>query len=337
MSPTIYDVAKKAGVGIGTVSRVLNNSPKVSEATRKCVLAAVESLDYVPNPFARRLSTGKALSLAVIAPFFTRYSSVERLRGVEAVIAETEYDLIVYNVETPAKRDQHFHQLAQRARNVDGLLIISFAPADEDVQRFQAAGIPTVLVDAKHANLSHVVTDDVMGGYMATKHLIDLGHRRIAFVGDVYPNPFNFTSSYERSLGYRKALKEAGIRPRREYVMAGEHGRDEAREMAYQLLDLNKPPTAVVAASDIQAVGILEAARERKVKVPQALSVVGYDDIEIAEYLQLTTINQSLFESGWRGAQMLFYVMGDNGNVSEPRCKFLPIRLVERGTTAPPA
>jgi DNA-binding LacI/PurR family transcriptional regulator len=186
MSATIYDVAKKAGVGIGTVSRVLNNSPKVSEATRQRVMAAMDALNYTPNPFARRLSTRKAFNLAVIAPFFTRSSSVDRLRGIEAVIAETEYDLVIYNVETPAKRDFYFENIIQRERLIDGVLIISFSLPDTVAERFCAAGIPIVLVDTGHPALSHVIVDDVEGGYAAASHLIALGHRRIAFVGDSF-------------------------------------------------------------------------------------------------------------------------------------------------------
>jgi DNA-binding LacI/PurR family transcriptional regulator len=289
-------------------------------------------LDYVPNPFARRLSLGKTLTLAVIVPFFTRPSFVERLRGIEAAIAETEYDLIVYNVESVDKRDEYFTRMS-RPERIDGLIIISLSPSDEDVERFRNSGVPTVLVDARHPGVPHVVVDDVRGGYLATQHLLDLGHTRIAFLGDAYPNPFNFTSSHHRHGGYRKALDEAGIDPRPEYYVTGEHGRDVARDLTHQLLSLAAPPTAVVAASDTQAMGALEAARERGVRVPDALSVIGYDDIEIAEYLGLTTIHQPLFESGWRGMDLLSRII--QGESIETRCK-LPIELAERETTGPP-
>jgi DNA-binding LacI/PurR family transcriptional regulator len=329
---TISDVARKAGVGVGTVSRVLNNSPRVSDATRKKVLRVMHELDYVPNPFARRLSLGKTLTLAVIVPFFTRPSFVERLRGIEAAIAETEYDLIVYNVESVDKRDEYFKRMS-RPERIDGLVIISLSPSDEDVGRFRKSGVPTVLVDARHPDVPRVVVDDVRGGYLATRHLIELGHTRIAFLGDAYPNPFNFTSSHHRHAGYRKALHEAGIDPQPAYYVTGEHGRDVARELTHRLLSLDAPPTAVVAASDTQAMGALEAAREKGVSVPDALSLIGYDDIEIAEYLDLTTIHQPLFESGWRGTHLLFQIM--QGEPTEIVCQ-LPIRVAERGTTAPP-
>jgi LacI family transcriptional regulator len=330
---TISDVAREAGVGVGTVSRVLNDSPRVSDATRQKVLRVMEDLDYVPNPFARRLSLGRALTLAVIVPFFTRPSFVERLRGVEAAIAETEYDLVLYNVETVSKRDQCFQSVPRPGR-IDGLLILSLSLSDEHADHFRASRVPTVVVDNDDINLPRVVVDDVEGGYKATRHLIDLGHERIGFVGDTYPNAFNFTSSYRRYTGYGKALAEAGIADRPEYYVTGEHAMDVARELTHRLLSLERPPTAIVAASDTQAVGILEAARDRGIAVPDELSLVGYDDIEIAEYLDLTTIHQPLFESGWRATHLLFQIIEEE--VAEAICDRQPTRLIVRGTTAPP-
>ncbi|MFQ5855374.1 MAG: LacI family DNA-binding transcriptional regulator, partial [Anaerolineae bacterium] len=304
MSPTIYDVAERAGVGIGTVSRVLNNSPKVRPETRERVLAAIAELDYRPSPIARRLSLRKTLTIGVIVPFFTRPSFVERLRGVEAAVAESEYDLIVYNVETPEKRDACFREVPHR-RRIDGLIVISLPPTDEDVRYFAQAGMPTVLVDAHHPELNRVVVDDVTGGRLATQHLIDLGHHKIGYISDPLENPFNFTSSRDRYLGYRRALKEAGIPFRSEYHQQGEHGHYQAKVMADRLLDLDVPPTAIFAASDTQAMGVLEALRERGLRSPEDVAIVGYDDIEVAEHLGLTTIRQPLYESGLRSVELL--------------------------------
>jgi LacI family transcriptional regulator len=334
MSPTIYDVARHAGVGVGTVSRVLNDSPRVSEATRQKVLAAIAELDYHPSPIAQRLSLRKTFAIGVIAPFVTRPAFVGRLRGVEAALTESKYDLVLYNVETTDKRDACFRELPTSQR-FDGLLIIALPPTEEDVAHFHQAGIPIVLIDAYHPALSRVVIDDVKGGYMATQHLIELGHTRIAYISDPLESPFRFTSSLHRYQGYRQALDEARIPFRPEYHRWAEHGEEQARDMARHLLDLAEPPTAIFAASDTQAMGAIQAARDADLRIPEDLSVIGYDDLQAAEYMGLTTIRQLLFESGQRGVELLLETL-ENSQI-EPVHEVLPIELIVRGTTAPPS
>jgi DNA-binding LacI/PurR family transcriptional regulator len=330
---TIRDVAEHAGVGVGTVSRVLNDNPSVSDATRYKVLAAIDKLDYTPSPIARRLSLRKTLAIAVLVPFFTRPAFTERLRGVEYALADSEYDLILFNVESTAKRDAYFHEVPRRER-FDGLLIVSLSPRNGDVKQLLRAGIPTVLLDARHPDLSRVVIDDVAGGRLATQHLIDMGHRKIGFVGDQFDNPFNFVSSRDRYEGYRQALAEAGVPFQAEHFRQAEHGREPARHMASDLLATSDPPTAIFAASDTQAFGVLEAARDAGLRVPEYLSVIGYDDIEIAEYLDLTTIRQPLFALGVEGVSLLLDSIANPPPT--PRRVLLPVELVVRGTTAPP-
>jgi LacI family transcriptional regulator len=336
MPATIRDVAKKAGVGLGTVSRVLNNNPLVSEKTRQRVLEVIQELDYAPSPIARRLSTGKTQTIAVIAPFFTRPAFVERLRGIESTLAESTYDLITYNVETPERRDACFEDVP-RSERVDGVLIVALNPRDADMPQLLAADVPIVLIDANHPSLcsfNRVIVDDVAGGRIATRHLIDLGHRRIGFIGDLLDIRFNFTSSPDRYLGFRQALAEAAIPFVPEYYAVGKHGRYEARRLAEEMLALDTPPTAIFAVSDTQAMGVIEAARDAGVAVPHQLSIVGYDDIEIAEFLELTTVRQLLFESGQRGVQLLLRALADP--TAEPRCEIMPTELMVRATTAPP-
>lgn len=333
---TIREVAKVAGVGLGTVSRVINNSPQVSEATRQRVLQVIEDLNYVPNPTARRLSLGKTLTIAVIAPFFTRPAVIERLRGVENSLAESEYDLILYNVETVARRDSIMREIPRRER-ADGVLIISLSPRNADIPSLAHADLPIVLIDANHPSLTtlnRVVVDDVEGGRVATQHLINLGHRRIGFISDLLESPFNFTSSLYRYQGYRQALREAEIDFKSTYHLQAEHGRYEARMLALQLLNMPERPTAIFAASDTQALGVMEAASEIGLRIPGDLSVVGYDDIEIAEYLGLTTMRQMLYESGQRGVELLLDALAQD--LQEPVYEELPTELVVRATTASP-
>lgn len=331
---TIRDVAKKAGVGVGTVSRVLNQSPSVSEATREKVLSAIAELKYMPSPIARRLSIGKTMTIGVVTPFFTRSSYVERLRGVESVLSQSEYDFIIYNVETVERRDKYFLEIPRKER-IDGMMIMSLLPTDEDACRFANAQVPTILVDAVHPQIGHVIIDDVDGGYKATMHLIELGHRKISYLSDYMKNsPFHFSPVQDRYQGYRNALADAGIIYNPEYYKQSELSEKEAQRMALEVLSLPDPPTAIFAYSDTQAFGVLRAAQELGIEVPEQLSVIGYDDIELAEYLNLTTIRQNLFLSGVKGAELMLTAV--SGHNTTPQQIILPTQLMVRRTTAPP-
>jgi LacI family transcriptional regulator len=330
---TIADVAARAGVGAGTVSRVLNDRPKVSAETRARVLAAIAELDYRPSAMARGLVLGRSQTIGVVVPFFTHASAVERLRGVSAALRDCRYDLVLFNIESPAHRDEHFGALTGRDR-ADGLLVMSIPPPVKELERLHTAGVPIVLVDAVGPGVSCVLTDDVEGGRIATRHLLDLGHRDIAFMGDLPDNSFGFTSSAERQAGYEETLRGAGIRARRSYIKHGPHERDTARRMTEQLLNLSTPPTAVFAASDVQATGVLEGARARGVGVPEDLSVVGFDDIELSAYAGLTTVRQPLFDSGYLGARLLLDALEGREHVVAAE-HHLPLELIARSTTGP--
>jgi LacI family transcriptional regulator/LacI family repressor for deo operon, udp, cdd, tsx, nupC, and nupG len=333
---TLQDVASHAGVSKATASRVLNDSRQVDPDTRRRVLDAMAALDYTPSSAARRLSFGRTLTISAVTSFLTRPQAAERLRGIDAVLSDSEFDLVIYNVETVEKRDQYLRGLAL-AQRTDGLLVVSLPPREEDVTRLSSAAIPVVVIDA-HApaveGLPHVIGDDIAGGEAATTHLLDLGHRRIAFLGDEFDNPYDFTSSRHRYEGYVRALATVGSVPQPDHVALGAHSRYEARELAAGLLHRPGRPSAIFAASDTQALGVISAAHEAGLRVPDDLSVVGYDDIEVAEYLDLTTVRQHLFESGRLGAEML---LGEvRARSAAPPAIVLPPELVVRGTTAPP-
>jgi DNA-binding LacI/PurR family transcriptional regulator len=331
---TIADVAAHAGVGAGTVSRVLNDSPRVSDRTRRRVLDAIEILDYRPNPLARGLSRGRCQTLGVVVPFFTHASAVERLRGVVAALDGSRYDLVLFNVESPVHRDEHFATLTRRDR-ADGLLIMSLPPPPDSLRRLADAGVPVVLLDAHGEGVPAVVTDDVDGGRLATRHLLDLGHERIGFIGDDSDNPLGFTAGRSREDGYRRTMAEAGVPTQPGFVRHGPHVRSVARQLAGELLARRDRPTAIFASSDTQAIGVLEAARAEGLAVPGDLSVVGFDDVEVSSYAGLTTVRQPLFESGRLGAHVLLDAL-DNGHLPEPTEHWLTLELIERSTTGPP-
>ena len=334
MAVTIHDVAKKAGVGIGTVSSVLNNSRPVNETTRQKVLEAIAELDFVPNPSGRRLSMGKTHNISVVIPFFTIASQVERLRGVMSVIAGSDYDISLFTIETIPQRNKILQTVPRRGRT-DGLLIFSITPTHVDLRRIRQQSIPIVLVEASHPDLSHIFIDDVAAARVAVEHLITLGHRKIAYISDYLEDPFGSNFSRNRYKGYCQALEEAGIDVQPEYHRQGWFGREEGRQMAIELLNLDNPPTAIFAFSDELALGVLEAARDLGVDIPGDLSVVGYDDIELANFAQLTTIRQHLFESGVQGVEFLLNTID---KPDAPACHLqLPTELIIRSTTAPPS
>jgi DNA-binding LacI/PurR family transcriptional regulator len=334
MPATIRDVAREANVGVGTVSRVLNDSPAVREETRQKVLAAIETLDYTPNPIARRLSTGQTLTIGVILPYLTLPSYIERLRGVQTTLADSEYDLVLFDIEHPSQRDAYFQNLSLKSR-VDGVLLISLPPNDEQAERLTRSNIPTVLIDAYHPDLACVYPDDIEGGRIATRHLIELGHRKIAYLSDYLKTPFH-PSMRLRYQGYRQALSEAGIPFEPKYQVEGDRGRDHARVMARELLAMADPPTAIFAASDTHAIGIIDVCHDLGVRIPKDLSVIGYDDIRDAAYVDLTTIDQHLVQSGSEGVRMLFELLADPYSDGQ-RKQILSVDLVVRGTTGRPA
>jgi DNA-binding LacI/PurR family transcriptional regulator len=331
---TIADVAARAGVGASTVSRVLNDSPRVSEATRARVLEAIEVLDYRPNPLARALSRGRCQTLGVVVPFFTHASAVERLRGVAAALDGSRYDLVLFNVESTVHRDEHFATLTRRDR-ADGLIVMSLPVPPTSLDRLATSGVPVVLLDAEAPGLPAVVTDDAAGGRMAAQHLIDLGHERIAFIGDDPANPLGFVSGTNREEGYRRTMADAGLEIPPGYVRHGPHVRDVARHLAGELIRRPDPPTAIFASSDTQALGALEAVRTAGLRVPADVSVVGFDDVEVSGYVGLTTVRQPLFESGSLAATLLLGLL-DDGEVPSPLVHRLDLDLVVRSTTAPP-
>ena len=319
-------------MGPSTVSRVLNGG-QVSGRARTRVLAAMEELDYRPSASARSLVTGATQTLGLVIPFFTHPSAVQRMRGVLAALDGTGYELVVCNVGTPEQRDEYLGRRAPLDRS-DWLLIVSLPPTDEEAEAFARAGAPVVLLDAFHPRLTSLHVDDVAGGMLATRHLLELGHERIAFVGDLPDPAFGFTSSYRREEGHRRALAAEGIRLDEALMRHGPHGRLVALRLTRELLSLPEPPTAIFAASDTQALGVLEAASVEGFDVPGDLSVVGFDDIEVSPYVGLTTVHQPLEESGRRAVERLLGALGgEDGGPPEER---LELGLAARRTAAPP-
>lgn len=317
------------------MSRVLNGHEAVSPPTRARVRTAIDKLGYLPSPAARALSRRRTDSVGVVVPFFTHPSAVERLRGVVARLADSCFHLVLFDVERPGERDEPYADVLGRYRT-DGLLSITLTPGAADARRLAAAELPVVIVDGRSPGVPCVYADDRIGGAQAAAHLLERGHRRIAYVGDE-PNPrFGFVSAHERRSGFEAALAGAGLAMAPEHVKVSEspYGRADARRQAHELLAQPHPPTAVFGYSDTQALGVLDAARDLGVAVPEQLSVIGFDDLDSAEHAGLTTVRQPLFESGLLGADLLVRLL--EGASLESSDIALEHTVIERTTVGPP-
>jgi LacI family transcriptional regulator len=332
---TIADVAADAGVGVGTVSRVLNGSDQVRDSTMRVVLASIDRLGYRPSHAAATLVRGSPRTVALIVAHMTRPSAVVRVASALAVLEEQGYDAIVYNVDSPAVRDRHLEALLPTHR-ADGVLAICLPLSRGQLGQCARAGVAVVSVDAASPGVPQTTVDDVAGGRLATGHLIALGHRRIGFVGDMPdrrpPGGLGFISSADRQRGYRQALAAASIGAEDDLIRLGPHDAAVAAEHAAQLLKSPDPPSAIFAASDTQAIGVLAAADRLGVSVPGELSVVGFDDIDSATFLDLSTVRQPLARSGAEGARRLCAVL--RGEQVRPLRQELPIELMARGSSA---
>src|SRR5215210_1511668 len=216
---TIRDVARHAGVSVATASRALNPNGVVNLQTRQRILTVMEELGFTPSPAAQRLSLGRTLTVGVVVSFLTRPQAAERLRGVDAVLSDSEFDLVIYNVESVQKRDHYLETLAHSHR-ADGIIVMSLPPP-QTVPIPARSPVPVAFIDVHTesvAAMPRVVGDDVKGGALAARYLLELDHTSIAFVGDAVEDPFGFTSSADREAGFKRELAGAGVSIRPEWI-----------------------------------------------------------------------------------------------------------------------
>jgi DNA-binding LacI/PurR family transcriptional regulator len=333
MGVTIYDLAREAGVGIGTVSRCLNNHPSVSTETRAKVLSVVKRLSYQPHAYAQRLASKKTNTISAIIPFFTNYFFVQVLQGVQDKATEIGFDLILYGVNNPAQAEYYLRRSLHRG-HVDGVMFFSMRLPETQVAKFQQMNLPLVLVDAFHPQFDSIRVKNREGALVATHHLLQLGHRNIAMINarlDTQP-------ARERMEGYRLALEEFGLPFVKDRVFISdvgkqdgfsrEAGRASMKELVRSMNGSTKP-TAVFIASDVQAIGALEVAQELGMRVPDDLAIVSFDDIELAQHAQLTTMRQPMYEMGVLALEILTARMKDP-HAPPTVTSFLPELIIRR-------
>jgi LacI family transcriptional regulator len=325
---TISDVARRAGVGLATVSRVLNGSGAVRAETRERVLAAMEELGYVPSAAARALSRKRTDAIGVLMGPWADPATAERWRGVMERLAATTYDVVVFN---PVHAGPPGPLLSRQ--RTDGLLVVGSALAPSEERRLSQADLVAVVVGAAAREHPCIVSDEVAAGRMATEHLIGLGHRRIAFVGPASAE--GWTAGEDRRRGYEAALAAAGVPADDGLVRLGAQGRGGARAVGRERLGAADRPSAVLAASDDLALGVLAAATGLGLGEPGGVSVVGVDDIELAGFAGLTTVRLPLRRSGQLAVERLLQML--DGGAREVDRTELPVELVVRASTGPPA
>lgn len=331
MSSTIYDVASRAGVSIATVSRALNAPQTVNATTLQRIQDAIDELGFIPKAEATARARRIHRQIGVLAPFFMHYPSfTQRLRGVAGALLDTGFELVVYNVDTPEHVRGYLHTLPI-TRRLDGLLIISLMLDDQEAQRLVQHRLPTVLIEGTHSALAAVEIDNVAGGEMAAAYLVAKGHRCIGFVGGDRQLPgYAIGTSELRFRGFAAVLAQEGLAPHLPGFAPRTATHEEARLQALDLLQQPERPTAIFAGNDTLALGVLKAARELGLRVPDDVAVLGFDDADFAEYIGLSTVSQSLEESGRLAVEMLLSMLSESARMN--RHVQLPLKVVERET-----
>jgi LacI family transcriptional regulator len=325
----IREVARSSGVSTATVSRVLNGSTRVSEDTRRRVLEHAQALDYVPSAAARALVRRRSQLIGVVLdtggghpdlqhPFFQ-----DVLVGLKDVLGACDYDLLLFT-----SAEHAYARRAQRHR-VDGVVLMGADIADPETVRMLEA-VPVVAVDTEvtGARAAFVTSDNVAGGVLAVRHLHELGHRRIATI----TGPRSHAASRERLRGFRAELRRRHTSAPREYVVGGDFYTESGAAAMRRLLQLPEPPTAVFAASDLMAVGAIQAIRDSGGRVPHDVAVVGFDDAQVARLVDppLTTLRQDKRGLGRAAAEKLVALVEDGGDTAPV---VLPVELVVRGSS----
>ena len=305
MAVTIKDIASKANVSIATVSRYLNNPEVVSAKTGKTIQEAIEELDYTPNDIARSLITNNSYTIGLILPDINNVFYPPILRGIEDIAEQYDYIFFLCNTDQNIRREKKYIDVLLSKRAA-GMIFIGTRPTDDEKNRHiftLSKKLPVLLLYEHFEGISSITTDDMLGSYKAVNYLLDLGHRDIAFVSA----PPNFSTYVRKRRGYEKALREAGIPFRDEYVVYQDAYESGGYQAMCQLLKLKNRPTAVHAVNDQMAIGVMRAALENGLKIPEDLSVVGFSNSSISSqiYPRLTTVNQFGYDVGKMAAKKI--------------------------------
>ncbi|MBM6402480.1 LacI family DNA-binding transcriptional regulator [Phycicoccus sonneratiae] len=330
---TITDVARVAGVSVATVSRALRGLDRVSPETRQRVLDVAEELHYVASPTATSLASGRTRVVAVVAPFLTRWFFATLVSAIEKELRSRGHHAILFDLE-----DDTYDQRLPLTQNmlwkrVDGLITLNVPMEPDEVALVDRLGLPLVAIGSSVPGRPCVRIDDRTTMRTAVQHLIDLGHERIGYIGDVPRNVAHVQTPQDRLDAFRATMAAAGLPVVEEWILGSDWTAEAAARDGAGLLRLDPRPTAVVAASDEMAIGVRESARGLGLRVPEDFSVIGIDDYVLSGVLGLTTVRQDVAAQGRAAARLLLAALleGDEGSDEV----VMPTELVVRSSTGP--
>jgi LacI family transcriptional regulator len=329
---TIFDVASRAGVSYGTVSRVINDNPHVKAETRERILQAMNELGYVANKQARILAGGRSRTIGLLVPDLGTGYVGEIMRGIDSELSLNNLDLVLYTTHRIANKEANY--IANLAKGVvEGLLLLLPRNPVDNIGSLIQQNFPFVLIDHQGSDREcpAVGATNWQGAYNATEYLIKLGHTRIGFI----TGSLDMGCSVDRLEGYRSALRTHHLHENKELIFEGNFNQPDGYAGASAFLDLPNPPTAIFASNDVMAMGVMDAVRNRGLRIPDDISVVGFDDIPQASLTHpaLTTVNQPLEKMGRVATQILLDLLND----PEKKVKRieLPTELVVRDSCRP--
>jgi LacI family transcriptional regulator len=327
-SVTIYDIAREAGTSIATVSRVINHPGKVSEKTRNRILQIMENKNFIPRVEARERARKEVGRIGVITPYFTHPSFVHRLRGISEALRGDSFELVIINLETHEEIETYLRTPGLFHR-IDGLIILSRKFANPTLEILKEQLIPAVFVEFGEDDFSSVCIDNKKGGRIAASFLLEKGYKNFAVLTedepsiDVHPNVM-------RVSGFRERLEEVNLILEEQNVIYSSSSMAETIKSLEFFLE-SRQPDAFFATTDLLAVSVLKAAREKNIKIPEEMALIGFDGTNTSDYIDLTTVDQSLEESGKLAVELLMKRIKDPE--SPVQTIILPLKVIERETS----
>ena len=327
---TIYDVARLAGVSSATVSRFLNEPDRVAQEKRDRIQSAITELNFVPKADAVAKARSAYRKIGVVAPFFTQPSFMERLRGIAAVLSAEHYELVVYSIDTMEDLVNYVQMLVNTQR-LDGLILLCVQLPADVLDLLRGASFPVCFVENEYEDFDCVVVHNLQGGQKAAQFLCEKGCKKPGFIGEKSMLEYAVNATEERLRGFKFYCANNGIVIPENHIWLGEFSEGSLDEGITKFLEQEDLPDGIFCSSDVIAARLIRIALTKGISVPRQIRVIGFDNIDIAEYIGLTSVNQNLEDSGRMAARLILMRIKDRERGSV--VMKVPLSVIERETT----